>query len=118
MELWHLVPNGTEEVLRDRKCPACGSTRTHRSHIRKGSWERLLRAVTPFRPFSCSECRWRGWRIPLPAEAPALPPIALKPGGPGKLKRSTAAAERRRRNIMFLIGLVIGVVALGIYIVR
>ena len=99
MELWPPVTNGAEQILKDRRCPACGSTRTHRSHA-KGRWEGAKRALTPLRPFVCSDCRWRGWRVPIMEDPVPLPPLTLKPGGPGKLPRTAAVAARRREALL------------------
>src|SRR4051794_31587583 len=89
MELWRAVPDGAHEVLPERKCPRCGETRTHRSRIR-GATERFLRAFTPLRPFTCSACQWRGWRVPVASMGPPieLPPLANN-------RRRTARADKR-----------------------
>ena len=40
-------------------CPACGLS-VHRSHSR-GWTEKLIRAVSSYRPYRCHDCGWRGW---------------------------------------------------------
>lgn len=41
-------------------------------------FEGTMRAVTPLRPFSCSSCHWRGWRVPVASSGPTidLPPLS------------------------------------------
>ena len=42
-------------------CPRCGSPRARRSASRNLE-ERLIRALTLFRPYRCRDCGHRGWR--------------------------------------------------------
>jgi len=89
IELWRAVPEGAHEILPDRKCPRCYSERTHRSRVR-GPFEDLMKSVTPLRPFSCSGCQWRGWRVPVASTGPSvtLPPVPVN-------RRRTARADKR-----------------------
>ena len=89
MELWRAVPDGAHEVLPDRKCPRCHAERTHRSRV-VGPLEGLMKTLTPLRPFTCSGCHWRGWRIPTASTGPA---VALPPLPPSH--RRSARASRR-----------------------
>lgn len=66
------MPDGAKEVLPGERCPRCQGTRTHRSRIR-GPAESFLRSFTPLRPFACSSCSWRGWRIPDSSVGPEVP---------------------------------------------
>jgi len=43
------------------KCPRCGSSHIHRSHLR--FWEQPVKAITRRRPHRCETCRWRGWLV-------------------------------------------------------
>jgi hypothetical protein len=49
-----------------------------------------LKALTPLRPFTCSACKWRGWRVPVASTGPAisLPPLPTD-------RRRTSRADRR-----------------------
>jgi hypothetical protein len=89
LELWRPVADGAHEILPDRKCPRCGAARTHRSRIR-GFMEGTLKAVTPLRPFTCSSCHWRGWRVPVASSGPTidLPPLSAD-------RRRTTRADKR-----------------------
>jgi hypothetical protein len=40
-------------------CPECGR-HIRRSHAR-GFGERIVRALTRYRPYRCRGCGWRGW---------------------------------------------------------
>ncbi len=71
LSLWQPVPDGAQEILKDSECPKCGQPHTHRSRS-KGTLERALIYFTPYRPFRCSDCRWRGWRVPS-----ASPPAGI-----------------------------------------
>ena len=45
-----------------RTCPKCGHFSAHRSHSRN-IIESFAKAILPFRPYHCSTCEWRGWKI-------------------------------------------------------
>jgi hypothetical protein len=95
MELWRAVPEGAHEILPDRKCPHCGAEKTHRSRIR-GVMEGGLKAMTPLRPFTCSSCHWRGWRVPIASTGPKteLPPLP-----PGRRRRTSRADRRHAEHL-------------------
>ncbi len=43
-------------------CPKCGKYALHRSHSQNAA-EHLIKTLLPIRPYRCSECQWRGWRL-------------------------------------------------------
>jgi len=43
-------------------CPKCNEFSLHRSHT-QNAVEHLLKTFLPLRPYRCSACKWRGWRI-------------------------------------------------------
>ncbi len=45
--------------MSERVCPAC-ENHLHRSHTH-GLRERFVKSFTPYRPYRCMECGWRGW---------------------------------------------------------
>jgi UDP-GlcNAc:undecaprenyl-phosphate GlcNAc-1-phosphate transferase len=49
-------------AVASERCPGCGSSRLHRSHVRKLS-ERVRKRLTEKRLFRCDECGWRGWNF-------------------------------------------------------
>lgn len=55
-------------------CPRCGSKKLHRSHTR--AWEKPFKAMTLRRAYRCTDCDWRGWRIPEASEDQPLPDTA------------------------------------------
>ena len=45
------------------KCPSCGiNGRLYRSHT-NSRFESLIKDITPFKPYRCHDCNWRGWAI-------------------------------------------------------
>jgi hypothetical protein len=42
-------------------CPRCVAAPLYHSRVRV--WERPLALLSPFRPFRCHRCAWRGWKI-------------------------------------------------------
>jgi hypothetical protein len=92
LELWRTVPDGAREVLPGEKCPRCQGTRTRRSRARSLA-ERFLRTVTPLRPFACSACGWRGWRLPDTSVGPEVPLPPLPAGR--KFHRSSGSTQRQ-----------------------
>ena len=76
MELWKPVPDGAREIPPGGVCPMCRASNVHRSRAHN-PLEAALRTLTPLRPFRCSNCRWRGWRIPSASQGPVhnLPPL-------------------------------------------
>jgi len=93
LELWRAVPQGAREVIPGGKCPLCASNRVHRSRTR-GGLEWLVRAATPLRPFACSVCRWRGFRVPVQAQGRAVELPPLPPRVPRRRHRSVADTAR------------------------
>ena len=114
VELWRTVPEGSQEAFPGTGCPRCGSSRVHRSRARSG-WARLLRAVSPLRPFRCSGCRWRGYRVPTISDGPefALPPVQVPArkhrSRPGSKPVSAATLARRRRLVQTAFALTLAV---------
>jgi hypothetical protein len=90
VELWKPVPDGAREVPPGGVCPKCRSPRVHRSRVRNVV-EQAARAVSPYRPFSCSACKWRGWCWPVPSQGllQPLPPL------PSRRRRSSAGSGRK-----------------------
>lgn len=43
-------------------CPKCNQFSLHRSHS-QNALEHLLKTFLPVRPYRCSACKWRGWRL-------------------------------------------------------
>lgn len=120
LELWRAVPKGAHEILPERKCPACGSQQTHRSRVRTFA-EKLGKAVTPLRPFTCTSCGWRGWRVPIASVGPLveLPPLAPLPARrhhKGKKKHLSGTEHAiRRGRIQIAMTVALGLtVALGV----
>lgn len=76
MELWKPVQDGQREVPPGGVCPSCRSPRVHRSRVRSPV-ERAVRAILPYRPFTCSTCKWRGWVWPEASQGIVhqLPPL-------------------------------------------
>jgi hypothetical protein len=93
------VPDGAKEVLPGERCPQCQGNRTHRSRVR-GPAEQFLRSFTPLRPFSCSTCNWRGWRIP---EASVGPDVPLPPLTDGRrFHRSSGRSKKQQATIRII----------------
>ncbi len=55
-----LVPGTRIPLVIGDKCPACGSFKVHRSHVRK-LIERVRKRLTQKRLYRCEDCGWRGW---------------------------------------------------------
>ncbi len=53
--------------------------------------ETSLKTVTPLRPFTCSSCHWRGWRVPIASTGP----LTELPALPASDRRRTHRADRR-----------------------
>ncbi len=100
-----------------RRCPRCRSGPVHRSHTRN-ALERAAKSLG-VRPYRCSACDWRGWRLPLgvwaeaaheskrPEPHPSLP--ADQP--PARRPRSMKGHPRVRPS--HRVALVVTLVALG-----
>jgi hypothetical protein len=91
-------------------CERCTSTRIRRVRA-SGSWQRLVRAVTPLRRYLCLDCGHRGWatgRIPWEDVAPARPVRTARPLEP----RDLTEASRRRLRFFASLALAVGAGAL------
>lgn len=125
LELWKPVPDGAREVLPTGLCPGCRSPRVHRSRVR-GPLEYVLRALTPLRAFRCSQCRWRGWRVPIASQGPVLPlpPAVASPARRGTRRNSAGrriyspkelAVIRSRRHVALAFLLALGAASTLLY---
>jgi hypothetical protein len=45
-----------------RICPKCEEFTLHRSHS-QNALEQVIKTLLPLRPYRCSACQWRGWRL-------------------------------------------------------
>jgi hypothetical protein len=63
---------------------------------------------TPLRPFRCSACQWRGWRIPLgtpaaPISPPGFVPEPVAPQKPLQHTFEQLHRQRQRRQIAIVV---------------
>lgn len=121
MELWKPVPDGAREVPPGGVCPQCRSPRVHRSRVRNVV-EKAARAVTPYRPFACSACKWRGWCWPVPSQGllQPLPPLperrrrkSGRPDRKGTHQMSPAEYQRSKYRQHLVIAVVVALFAGG-----
>jgi hypothetical protein len=96
IELWRTVPDGAREAIPGDRCPRCGQMRVHRSRARNLA-EKALRALTPFRSFTCASCHWRGWRVPV---ASVGPHVQLPSMPPSKRSRRSSIERKRDRRVL------------------
>jgi len=45
------------------RCPSCSSPNSLRKSRPRKTRERLIKNLTPFAPYRCKKCGWRGFRI-------------------------------------------------------
>lgn len=118
--LFDPVPAGAQEAMPGERCPRCAGRRVHRRRAR-GVWERSLRLLSPWRPFECHGCRWRGVRIPVASEGP-LEAIDLGASQmtSRRVRRSrnerTARIRLAQRRRQFLIALLAAMATSGLYL--
>lgn len=67
----------SELLLRYRPCPLCAPVGELRRRHARTLIERVIRTLTPFRPYRCNRCRMEIWRYDGPKASKVLGILAF-----------------------------------------